>query len=168
MPCCCEHLDRVRGMEYIPVSSLSQRPKRQEDAHDHPLGRDFVQRQSLQIDYQYHHRQRDPDPPEHVRADDGPECVLRIRQHARHDAAGRPSHDAGDDGEQPDGGHGGQLHIAPMSHAAAIRIPFHLQRWGTYRRNGNERAITTDRTASKIHKPQAKFRVHSPQTGTQT
>lgn len=38
----------------------------------------------------------------------------------------------------------------------------------SYSKNGKDRAVITEMTASKIHKPQAKYRAHSPQTGTQT
>jgi hypothetical protein len=38
----------------------------------------------------------------------------------------------------------------------------------TYSRKGNDNAVTTEKIASKIHNPQAKFLVHSPHTGTQT
>jgi hypothetical protein len=37
-----------------------------------------------------------------------------------------------------------------------------------HRINGRERAVMTDTTASKIHRPHAKYRAHSPHAGTQT
>lgn len=38
----------------------------------------------------------------------------------------------------------------------------------THSKKGRERAVMTEKIASKIHKPQAKLRVQSPQAGTQT
>lgn len=38
----------------------------------------------------------------------------------------------------------------------------------TYRTNGKDNAVVTEITASKIHNPHAKYRAHSPQTGTHT
>jgi hypothetical protein len=43
-----------------------------------------------------------------------------------------------------------------------------VQEVRAYSKKGNDNAVTTERIASKIHKPQAKFLVHSPHSGTQT
>lgn len=73
----------------------------------------------LKVDNEGSHGERDAGPPEDVAGDDGPEGVIRIRKHFSNDAARSGGDNGGDDGQEPDGCHGGEgrnvvdVHSAP-------------------------------------------------------
>ena len=64
--------------------------------------------QPLEVDAQRRHGEWDTGTPKHIARDDSPQRMVRVWQDARDETAGGGCDDWGDDGEKPDGGHGGE------------------------------------------------------------